>query len=108
MSPLEVNADAAYARVDLLNLASLVEPGSRVLDVGCGDGSLLRLLAEKRSVDGRGIELSQSGVNLCVAKGLSVIQGDAGISQQMHQLTAADYLCQITAQRMPPCRTLTQ
>jgi methionine biosynthesis protein MetW len=48
-----------------------------VLDVGCGDGTLLRLLSEKRGVDGRGIELSQAGVNSCVAQGLSVIQGDA-------------------------------
>jgi methionine biosynthesis protein MetW len=48
-----------------------------VLDIGCGDGTLLRLLAEKRGVDGRGIELSQAGVNSCVARGLSVIQGDA-------------------------------
>ena len=50
---------------------------ARVLDVGCGDGSLLRLLAETRGVDARGIELSQNGVNDCVAKGLSVVQGDA-------------------------------
>jgi methionine biosynthesis protein MetW len=92
MSPLEINADAAYARVDLLNLASLVEPGSRVLDVGCGDGSLLRLLTEKRGVDGRGIELSQSGVNLCVAKGLSVIQGDADTDLVYYPDGSFDYV----------------
>lgn len=65
------------ARVDHLLIAEMVAPGSRVLDVGCGDGELLSLLEENRDVDGRGIELSQSNVNLCVARGLSVIQGDA-------------------------------
>ncbi len=92
MSPLEMHADAAYARVDLLNLVSMVEPGSRVLDVGCGDGSLLRLLAEKRGVDARGIELSQSGVNLCVAKGLSVIQGDADTDLVYYPDGSFDYV----------------
>ena len=64
-------------RVDLLLVADMVEPGSKVLDVGCGDGELLRILAERRGVDGRGIELSREGVNECVAKGLAVVQGDA-------------------------------
>src|ERR1700674_5520210 len=65
------------ARVDLLFVADMVERSAKVLDVGCGDGELLRILAERRGVDGRGIELSREGVNECVAKGLAVIQGDA-------------------------------
>lgn len=65
------------ARVDHLLIAEMVKPGARVVDVGCGDGELLSLLEAERDVDGRGIELFQSNVNLCVAKGLSVIQGDA-------------------------------
>jgi methionine biosynthesis protein MetW len=65
------------ARVDHLVIAELVAPGSRVLDVGCGDGQLLTLLEATRGVDGRGVEISQKGVNECVARGLSVIQGDA-------------------------------
>lgn len=65
------------SRADLLLISDMIEPGSRVLDVGCGDGSLLKLLAETRDVDARGVEISQEGVNQCVAQGLSVVQGDA-------------------------------
>lgn len=64
-------------RADHLAIASFVTPGAKVLDVGCGDGSLLAHLAHTRGCDGRGLELSQAGVNACVARGLCVVQGDA-------------------------------
>ena len=79
------------ARVDLLLIAEMIAPGSRVLDVGCGDGTLLRILAEKQAVDGRGIELSQAGVNSCVAQGLAVIQGDADDDLAYYPDLAFDY-----------------
>ena len=64
-------------RVDLLEIGRMVEPGSRVLDVGCGDGALLYHLVHDRKADARGIEISPEGVFTCVSRGLSVIQGDA-------------------------------
>jgi methionine biosynthesis protein MetW len=79
------------SRVDLLAVADMVQAGARVLDVGCGDGELLRLL-ESRGVDGRGIELSREGVNECVAKGLAVIQGDADTDLEDYPDDAFDYV----------------
>ncbi|GLK77143.1 hypothetical protein GCM10008171_23970 [Methylopila jiangsuensis] len=83
---------ASAPRPDHLLVAEMIQPGSRVLDVGCGDGALLRLLIERRGVDGRGIELSQSGVNACVAHGLSVIQGDADADLGYYPDDAFDYV----------------
>lgn len=79
------------SRVDLLLISEMVEWGSRVIDVGCGDGTLLRILAETRNVDARGVELSQAGVNSCVAKGLSVVQGDADSDLENYPDKAFDY-----------------
>jgi methionine biosynthesis protein MetW len=69
----------------------MVEPMSRVLDIGCGDGALLDYLARHKRVDGRGIELSQHGVNVCVGHGLSVIQGDADTDLRDYPTGAFDY-----------------
>lgn len=80
------------ARVDLLLIADMVAKGARVLDVGCGDGALLRLLAARRDVDGRGIELSRDGVARCVSQGLAVIQGDADTDLRDYPDDAFDYV----------------
>src|SRR5437660_359371 len=79
-------------RVDLLLVSDMIEAGSRVLDVGCGDGELLRLLGNSRNVDGRGIELSREGVNECVGKGLAVVQGDADTDLVNYPDDAFDYV----------------
>jgi methionine biosynthesis protein MetW len=78
-------------RGDLRLIAEMVTPGSRVLDIGCGDGALLAHLARARQVDGRGMELSQSGVNACVSHGLPVIQGDADGDLDTYPSDAFDY-----------------
>ena len=80
------------SRLDLDLIAKMIAPESRVLDVGCGDGGLLARLARTKNVDGRGIELSQEGVNACVARGLSVVQGDADTDLRDYPDDAFDYV----------------
>ena len=63
-------------RPDLVAVAELVHPNEKVLDLGCGDGILLRHLIDTKQIVGRGVELSEAGVLTCVRKGVSVRQGD--------------------------------
>ena len=79
-------------RIDLQLIADMVAAKSRVLDVGCGDGSLLDYLVHFKQVDGRGMEISQAGVNACVRQGLSVIQGNADVDLKDYPSDAFDYV----------------
>jgi methionine biosynthesis protein MetW len=98
----------APIRVDLQLIADMVEPGGRALDVGCGDGALLAYLVNFKRVDARGMELSQAGVNACVANGLSVIQGDADTDLRDYPDDAFDYviLSQTLQETRAPLRVL--
>ncbi len=81
-----------HLRVDLGMIAEMVTPGSRVLDVGCGEGALIAWLGRHKNVDGRGIELSMAGVAAAVAQGMSVIQGDADTDLADYPDGAFDYV----------------
>lgn len=78
-------------RQDHLIIKNMITPKARVLDIGCGDGALLELLRESKDIDGRGIEISQRNVNQSVAKGLSVIQGDADQDLSNYPNASFDY-----------------
>lgn len=63
-------------RLDYSIIADLINPDSRVLDLGCGNGDLLSLLEKKKNVRGAGIEINEKEVDSCIEKGLTVIHGD--------------------------------
>ncbi|MDR2548682.1 MAG: methionine biosynthesis protein MetW [Desulfobulbus sp.] len=70
------NPELGSMRFDLQVIASWIEPGSRVLDLGCGAGDLLDYLKQNRQVAGTGIELSEEKAARCIERGLTVLQGD--------------------------------
>ena len=65
-----------YGRRDFEIIGELIEPGTRVLDLGCGEGELLEWLKENKHVDGRGVEMTGARVQKAIARGVSVYQGD--------------------------------
>ncbi len=78
-------------RPDLALIAAHVAPGSRVLDVGCGDGALLAALRDSYGCDARGMEIDPGNVAECVSRGLSVIQGDADTDLAFYPDDCVDY-----------------
>ncbi len=96
-------------RPDLAIIADNVKRGSRVLDVGCGDGELMDILRAK-GCDARGIELDGANVSLAVARGLSVVQGDADTDLINYPDDAYDYaiLSQTLQSARAPDKVLTE
>ncbi|MGN6124347.1 MAG: methionine biosynthesis protein MetW [Sphingomonas oligoaromativorans] len=78
-------------RPDLAIIADNVAPGSRVLDVGCGDGALMAALRDRAAADARGIEIDAANVASAVGRGLSVVQGDADEDLADYPSDAFDY-----------------
>ena len=79
-------------RPDLNAISELVSANSKVLDIGCGDGQLLDWLVQNKKIEGRGLELSQTGVNASIAKGLAVVQGDANTDLSYYPSNAYDFV----------------
>ena len=79
-------------RKDLNLIADLVENNSKVIDVGCGNGELINFLSKNKNAKIQGLEINQKKVNQCVAKGLSVIQGDADKDLGLYPDNSFDYV----------------
>jgi len=73
-------------------IASLLSDHSRVLDVGCGDGTLMKFLSKEKNIDVRGLELEEKNVEACISKGLSVIEGDAETELDQFPDKSFDYV----------------
>jgi methionine biosynthesis protein MetW len=95
-------------RSDYAIISELVEPGSKVLDLGCGDGELLAWLVENKGVTARGVEISPARVQQCIMQGLSVYQGDidAGLADYPDQCFDFVILSQTLQETHHPLRVL--
>lgn len=87
-----MNIDAQNMRFDLQVIASWIKPGSKVLDLGCGEGDLLLSLRNNKDVVGTGIEFREEKVAICIDKGLSVLQGDINKEVLDYKDKAFDYV----------------
>ena len=79
-------------------IADLLPNNTRVLDVGCGDGSLMNLLVKEKNIEVRGLELEKQNVQECIYKGLPVIQGDA--ETELYQFPDKSFDCVVLSQTL--------
>jgi methionine biosynthesis protein MetW len=103
-----VSPESQNIRFDLRIIASMIEPGSRVLDLGCGSGDLLAWLAASKNVVGTGIEQDKKKAAHCISRGLSVLQGDLNEEVEDYPDCSFDYviLSQTLQQVFEPARLL--
>jgi methionine biosynthesis protein MetW len=98
------------AKLEHRTIASLVRPGSSVLDLGCGDGTLLDILVREKGVRAQGLELDEKAIYQCVAKGLSVVHGDIDTGLSEYGDRSFDYVIfdQSLQQMRQPDRALSE
>ena len=103
-----VSPESENIRFDLRIIASMIDPGSRVLDLGCGNGDLLAWLAASKNVNGTGIEQDKKKAAHCISRGLSVLQGDLNEEVDDYPDCSFDYviLSQTLQQVFEPARLL--
>ena len=97
-----------YVRRDFEIIGELIEPGTRVLDLGCGEGELLAWLKDHKDVDARGVELSGARAQKAIARGVSVYQGDLETAVEDYPDQVFDYviLSQTLQETRDPLRVL--
>jgi methionine biosynthesis protein MetW len=103
-----VSSDSENIRFDLRIIASMIDPGTRVLDLGCGNGDLLAWLAASKDVIGTGVEQDKQKAAHCISRGLSVLQGDLNEEVEDYPDCSFDYviLSQTLQQVFEPARLL--
>jgi methionine biosynthesis protein MetW len=101
-APYVPSAAAAAGRADFATIAAWIAPGSRVLDLGCGDGSLLAYLARERGAAGYGIEIDDAGVLASVKNGIDVLQSD--LESGLAGFDDASFDCVILSQTLQAMR----
>lgn len=87
-----MNMMNAKVRHDFETIATWVKPGSRVLDLGCGDGTLLKYLMDARQAHGYGVDIKDANILACVKKGLNVIQNDLDAGLSGFEAASFDYV----------------
>lgn len=86
------SSTAENLRTDLLRIQEWIEPQSRLLDLACGDGTLLALLAKTKNTSGYGMEISQPDIKACLAKGINVIHRDIELGLEVFGERSFDYV----------------